>query len=253
MDEISQEKQLRNRLEIQLPELKKRIDGEGQENSEIPEEGSMQRLNLRIHRPHRKAPVKLKSLKLKSLKLESLRIEMEERSLRAELEYLAKNIAKFREDIKRETEWIEDIERENSNTKSDLLTVMDKWIQDQGGSTFIAVFLICSNLGARCFFQERLHESIDEKLASIPERGKLVVSPPGWKTIGEIPEILHITVKHGYVREEEDYNSQLFTSFIEIFKKRWPSSDLISMVREFKRTWPHHLQLMDNLSTLPRF
>lgn len=247
MFEISQEKQLRNRLEIQLPELKKRIDGEGQENSKIPEEGSMQRLNLRIYRPHQKAPVKLESL---------IKIEMEERSLRAELEYRAKNIAKFREDIKRETEWIEDIERENSNTKSDLLTVMDKWIQDQGGSTFIAVFLICSNLGARCFFQERLHESIDEKLASIPERGKLVVSPPGWKTIGEIPEILHITLgqfRHDYVREGDDYNSQLFTSFIEIFKKRWPSSDLISMVREFKRTWPHHVQLMDNLSTLPRF
>lgn len=207
----------------------------------------MQRLNLRIYRPHRKAPVKLESL---------TKIEKEEHSLREQLQYLAEIIAKCREDIKRETEWIEDIERENSNTKSDLLTVMDKWIQDQGGSTFIAVFLICSNLGARCFFQERLHESIDEKLASIPERGKLVVSPPGWKTIGEIPEILHITLgqfRHFYVREREDYNSQLFISFIEIFKKRWPSSDLISMVREFKRTWPHHLQLMDNLSTLPRF
>lgn len=107
-----------------------------------------------------------------------------------------------------------------------------------------------------CIIHERLRESVEEKLASIPENGKLVVSPLGWKTIGEIPETLHITMERigpSNVGGGEDYNSQLFTSFIEIFKKRWPSSDLISMMREFKRTWPHHLQLKDNLSTLPRF
>ncbi|CAH3148395.1 unnamed protein product, partial [Pocillopora meandrina] len=60
------------------------------------------------------------------------------------------------------------------------------------GSTFIAVFLICTDHRAQHIFSERLHESIKERLASIPDHGKLVVSPPGWKSIGKIPETLHI-------------------------------------------------------------
>ena len=93
-------------------------------------------------------------------------------------------------------------------------------------------------------------------MLSIPDHGKLVVSPPGWKSISKIPETLHITVKQtrhypfkGIVRNDWP----LFTSFIEIFKKRWPSLDLISMMREFKRTWPNDLEVKDNLSILPRF
>ena len=83
-----------------------------------------------------------------------------------------------------------------------------------------------------------------------------MVSPPGWKSISEIPETLHILLKGTrYVQAGRgvDNDSQLFTSFIEIFKKRWPSLDLISMMREFKRTWPHNLEVKDNFSTLPRF
>ena len=83
-----------------------------------------------------------------------------------------------------------------------------------------------------------------------------MVSPPGWKSISKIPETLHITVKQarhypfkGIVRNDWP----LFTSFIEIFKKRWPSLDLISMMREFKRTWRNDLEVKDNLSILPRF
>ena len=83
-----------------------------------------------------------------------------------------------------------------------------------------------------------------------------MVSPPGWKSIGEIPETLHILLKgtrYGQAGRKVDNVSQLFTSFIEIFKKRWPSLDLISMMREFKRTWPNNLEVKDNFSTLPRF
>ena len=83
-----------------------------------------------------------------------------------------------------------------------------------------------------------------------------MVSPPGWKSIGKIPETLHITLKQthdDFVGRKAVNDSQLFTSFIEIFKKRWPSLDLISMMREFKRTWRNYLEMKDNLSTLPRF
>ena len=83
-----------------------------------------------------------------------------------------------------------------------------------------------------------------------------MVSSPRWKSISKIPETLHIILMEtGYssFRRRADNDSQLFTSFIEIFKKRRSSLDLISIMREFKRTWPDNLEVKDNLSTLPRF
>ena len=41
-------------------------------------------------------------------------------------------ITKLREEIKRGTEQIEDIERENNDAELALLNAMNKWIQDQG-------------------------------------------------------------------------------------------------------------------------
>lgn len=233
--QIAREKELRHRLEIQLPKLKKRIEEEGQEKSKVPEEGSIQR--AAYSRPYGIEP---------RAKMTASKLESKERFLTEQLQHSRPEIEKFREYIERKTEWIKDIERENSNARSALLTVMDKWIQGQGGSTFIAVFLIGTNHEAKSIFQGSLHESIEEKLTSIPDHGKLVVSPAEWESIGEIPETLHIGL-------QIPYDLRLVTSFIEIFKKRWTSSDLISMMREFKRTWPHNLQLKDNLSTLPRF
>ena len=52
--------------------------------------------------------------------------------LRKQLETKMEEITKLREEIKRETERIEDIEREESDAESALLNVMDTWIQDQG-------------------------------------------------------------------------------------------------------------------------
>ena len=130
------------------------------------------------------------------------------------------------------------------------------WSSIVDGSTFIAVFLICPDNWAHKNFLKRLHETIEEKLASISDLGKLVVSSPRWKSISKIPETLHIILMetgYSYFRRRADNDSQLFTSFIEIFKKRRSSLDLISIVREFKRTWPDNLEVKDNLSTLPRF
>ena len=130
------------------------------------------------------------------------------------------------------------------------------WSSVVDGSTFIAVFLVSTDHRTQYIFAKRLHESIEEKLASIPDHGKLVVSPPGWESISKIPETFHITLKQtrdDYFRRRAVNDSKLFTSFIEIFKKRWPSLDLISMMREFKRTWRNHLEMKDNLSTMPRF
>ena len=125
-----------------------------------------------------------------------------------------------------------------------------------GPTTFIAVFLICPNHLAHKVFLKCLHETIEEKLASVSDLGKLVASSHKWKSTSKIPETLHIILMEtGYsgVWRRADNDSQLFTLFIEIFKKRWSSLDLISITREFERTWPNNLEVMDNLSTLSRF
>ena len=52
--------------------------------------------------------------------------------LRKQLETKIEEITKLREEIKRETEQIEDIEREESDAESALLNIMDTWIQNRG-------------------------------------------------------------------------------------------------------------------------
>ena len=59
-------------------------------------------------------------------------LKEEELFLRKRLETIIEEITKLREEIKRGTEQIEDIERENSDAELALLNAMDKWIQDQG-------------------------------------------------------------------------------------------------------------------------
>lgn len=51
------------------------------------------------------------------------------------------------------------------------------WSSIVDESTFIAVFLIFPDNWAHKVFLKRLHETIEEKLASVSDLGKLVVSP----------------------------------------------------------------------------
>ena len=59
-------------------------------------------------------------------------LKEEELFLRKRLEAIMEEITKLREEIKRGTEQIEDIERENNDAELALLNAMNKWIQDQG-------------------------------------------------------------------------------------------------------------------------
>ena len=59
-------------------------------------------------------------------------LKEEELFLRKRLEAIIEEITKLREEIKRGTEQIGDIERENSDAELASWNVMDKWIQDQG-------------------------------------------------------------------------------------------------------------------------
>ena len=98
------QEQFRHWLEIQPPETRKRIEGEGQEKNKSPErEGIL-----------------------------VIGDSPDELFLRKQLETKMEEITKLREEIKRETERIEDIEREDSDAESALLNIMDTWIQNQG-------------------------------------------------------------------------------------------------------------------------
>lgn len=104
-----------------------------------------------------------------------------------------------------------------------------------------------------------LDECVVDKLALIQDHAKLVVSPFWWKSIGKVPETLHVM----YPVHEGLYESLSVVSLmIEIFSKRWQTLDLVSMMQELKRTfsfkwssfnWYEHLTIKDSLSTLPTF
>ena len=100
MDAIEREKFFRNRLEIEQPKRRKRIE------ASILGEGFFSEYITKL--------------------------ETEEHTLRKKLEIKMEKITELREEIKRGTKRLEDIERESSDAESALLNVMDKWIQDQG-------------------------------------------------------------------------------------------------------------------------
>ena len=120
---VAKKKEIRYGLEIQLPKMKNRIEGEDQEKSKSPEEESVRKVGgppwIDSH---------LSRLRVKSI----TNLKEEELFLRKQLESIMEEITKLREEIKRGTKRIEDIERENNDAELALLNAMDKWIQDQG-------------------------------------------------------------------------------------------------------------------------
>ena len=105
---VAKEKEIRYGLEIQLPKMKNRIEGEDQEKSKSPEEESVRKVGgppwIDSH---------LSRLRVKSI----TNLKEEELFLRKRLETIIEEITKLREEIKRGTEQIEDIERENSDAE----------------------------------------------------------------------------------------------------------------------------------------
>ena len=99
-----------------------------------------------------------------------------------------------------------------------------------------------------------LEECVVEKLALIPDRAKLVVSPTAeFKSTAEVPETLHVM----YPAHQ---NWPIFTRMMEIFNKRWQRLDLISMMQELKRTLAtydpygaRYVHIKDSLSSVPIF
>ena len=107
------------------------------------------------------------------------------------------------------------------------------------------------------WYIEGLERHVVEKLALIPDHTKLVVvSGPGWKSIAEVPETLHVA--YGY-----HLGVPVLTRMIEIFNKRWKTLDLISIMQELQRATfkhsgfsyrdRHNFIKVDSLSSLPKF
>ena len=126
---IADEKDFRYLLEIQIPEMKEKI-GEGQEMIISPEVESLMKIGDLWLRGRGGRRIYQKRLRPKVISTTDL--ENKEIFLRKQLESKMKEITRLKEEIKRGTERIEDFERENSDAKSVLSNVMDKWIQDQG-------------------------------------------------------------------------------------------------------------------------
>lgn len=103
------------------------------------------------------------------------------------------------------------------------------------------------------FTIDDLAECVASKLTSLPYHTKVVVGAPRSIIIDKVPEILSVG------SPGRPLKSSIYNSMIEIFFKRYHQLDLISMMRELKRTCPEldPLRRMDvirsNLSTLPSF
>lgn len=128
--------------------------------------------------------------------------------------------------------------------------------------TCVAVFVVSDDDLFEVYAEAVLDECVVKKLALLPDHAKLVVGPSGCKGIDKVPETLH--VMHPAYKW---HTSSIFTLMTEIFKTRWQTLDLISMMQEFKRTYevktrPYRdsfyrkhpfITSQDNLSTRPKF
>ncbi|KAJ7377980.1 hypothetical protein OS493_025296 [Desmophyllum pertusum] len=222
-----EKKRMRHRLEIEIPQERESLEKEMQEQKE----GKKTRFGI--------PPQDLSS------QLEG--IQQYEVRKRRELERFEKKVAVLRK--QRETIFkpqIEELQKEIEKAKTAISTAMDKWIHNQDKFTCFAVFVISDDKWST---EAMLEECIMEKLALIPDHAKLVVTPSEWKTIGTVPETLHVMCNLNYL------TYKFYPLMIEIFNKRRETLDLVSMMQELGRTlFGRGIHLTkDTLSTLLRF
>ena len=91
-------------------------------------------------------------------------------------------------------------------------------------------------------------------MTGIPEKIKFTIGPPTISSLEPASETLLITV---HSQDEAFFLSLI----VKILNKRWQTLDLISMMKELKRSWygrsVHNeklrLRITDRLLSLPRF
>lgn len=147
---------------------------------------------------------------------------------------------------------MEKLLRETERAKTITTSAMDNWIQNQEKFTAIVLVFIIDEKKS-IYNYDDLAECVASKLTSLPHHTKVVVGAPRSIIIDKVPEILSVG------SPGRPLKSSIYNSMIEIFFKRYHQLDLISMMRELKRTCPelNPERRMDvirsNLSTLPSF
>ena len=126
--------------------------------------------------------------------------------------------------------------------------------------TCVAVFVVSDDDLFEYYVEAVLDECVVKKLALLPDHAKLVVHPSWHERIYKVPETFHVMYPPHKWR-----TSSAFILMTEIFKTRWQTLDLISMMQEFKRTYQAKaspfraneghpfITIQDNLSTRPKF
>ena len=121
--------------------------------------------------------------------------------------------------------------------------------------TCVAVFIISDD---KFYNEVVLEELVVEKLALIPDHTKFVVSPSEFKSIAKVPETLHVKYlacedsRFRRFKYRDVGNVPFFTWMVDIFKKRWQTLNLISMMQELQRT-VGFISIKDSSSSLPAF
>ncbi|PFX16508.1 uncharacterized protein LOC111342099 isoform X1 [Stylophora pistillata] len=147
---------------------------------------------------------------------------------------------------------MEKLLRETEKAKTITTSAMDNWIQNQEKFTAIVLVFVIDERKS-IYNYDDLAECVASKLTSLPHHTKVVVGAPRSIIIDKVPEILSVGSPGMPLK------SSIYNSMIEIFFKRYHQLDLISMMRELKRTCPelNPERRMDvirsNLSTLPSF
>ena len=95
---------------------------------------------------------------------------------------------------------------------------------------------------------------VEELNARIPNKTKLVFRQERHRLPQTLSETLQVNVDPRTLNfEQSNYRK---SAFINILNKRWQTLDLVSMIRELKRSlheFEYNVSITDSLSSLPRF
>lgn len=123
---------------------------------------------------------------------------------------------------------VEELLKENEETKTIITSTMDNWIQNQEKFTAVVLAFIVDKRESIEDFDVS-SECVKSKLTSLPNHTKILVGGPWRKVIIDIPEFLSVGTPIRLM------DSSIDNSMIEIFAKRYHEMDLVSMLRELVR------------------
>lgn len=167
-------------------------------------------------------------------------------------------------DLKKEME--EKSEMERAKCRWIISEVIQSWISNQDEFTLFAVFFLDCPVNWNSLMGSISDDIMERLVTAFPTKGKLVIHPE-WDIWDRGKKPHKEVVKVSVDVDADDFP----TLMLDIFTKRWQTMDLLSMMRELKRTlgerhldrrdlyWRHvyrdipTIQVQENLSCLLRF